>query len=264
MRSNDFINLVAPIVVAENEKRGFPLFSSVVISQAACETGWGESSIMMRANAIFGIKATSDWTGKVYNSRTKECYDGVSYTDIAACFRAYDSLEQSVSDYFDLICGLSRYSGAIKTDSPLSCIQAIKDGGYATSPSYVTTIMSIISSNDLTRFDSAIESNPNQLPSNENPVLRYQRELNIQFGAGISEDGIFGAETKSHAILVRRGAKGNITRIIQEMLVNDGYKLDIDGDFGVKTEKAVKRFQKKHGLAVDGIVGPDTIEELLR
>lgn len=261
MRSNDFINLVAPIVVAENNKRGNPLFSSVVISQAACETGWGESSIMMRANAIFGIKATSDWQGKVYNSRTKECYDGVSYTDITACFRAYDSLEQSVSDYFDLILGLSRYKGAINCSSPLECIQAIKDGGYATSPTYVSTIMSIISANDLTRFDRIQESVP---IDNSNPTLRYQRELNIQFGAGISEDGIFGPETKSHAILVRRGAKGNITRIIQEMLVKDGYKLDIDGDFGPKTEKAVKRFQKKHGLAVDGIVGPDTIEELLR
>lgn len=261
MRSNDFINLVAPIVVAENEKRGNPLFSSVVISQAACETGWGESSIMMRANAIFGIKATSDWTGKVYNSRTKECYDGVNYTDITACFRAYDSLEQSVSDYFDLILGLSRYRGAINCNSAEECIQAIKDGGYATSPSYVSTIMSIINSNDLRRFDEIQESTP---VNNDNPTLRYQRELNIQFGAGISEDGIFGPETKSHAILVRRGAKGNITRIIQEMLVKDGYKLDLDGDFGVKTEKAVKRFQKKHGLDVDGIVGPDTIEELLR
>ena len=261
MRSNDFINLVAPIVVAENNKRGNPLFSSVVISQAACETGWGESSIMMRANAIFGIKATSDWSGKVYNSRTKECYDGVSYTDITACFRAYDSLEQSVSDYFDMILGLSRYRGAINCSSAEECIQAIKDGGYATSPSYVNTIMSIINSNDLRRFDEIQESTP---VNNDNPTLRYQKELNIQFGAGISEDGIFGPETKSHAILVRRGAKGNITRIIQEMLVKDGYKLDIDGDFGPKTEKAVKRFQKKHGLAVDGIVDPDTIEELLR
>ena len=88
---------------------------------------------MMKANAIFGIKATSNWNGKVYNSNTKECYDGVNYTNINACFRAYNNLQESISDYFDLICGLSRYSKAIHTSNPLECITAIKNGGYATS-----------------------------------------------------------------------------------------------------------------------------------
>ena len=32
----------------------------------------------------------------------------------------------------------------------------------------------------------------------------------------------------------------------------------VDGDFGSGTEKAVKNFQKEHGLTADGIVGKDT------
>ena len=153
MTKNEFLETVAKLVVEENNRRGKPLFPSVVIAQAICESNWGQSKIMMNANAIFGIKATSNWKGKVYNANTQECYDGSTYTNITACFRAYNSLAESIADYFDLILGLSRYQGAINASSPLECITAIKNGGYATSPTYINTIMSIINSNNLTKYD---------------------------------------------------------------------------------------------------------------
>lgn len=153
MNKSEFISTIAPLVQAENKKRGYPLFSSVVIAQAICESGWGQSKIMMKANAIFGIKATSNWKGKVYNANTQECYDGVNYTNITACFRAYNNLAESISDYFDLITKLERYKKATLSETPLECITAIKNGGYATSPTYINTIMSIISSNNLTQYD---------------------------------------------------------------------------------------------------------------
>ena len=154
MQKNEFIPTIAPMVDAENKKRGYPLFNSVVIAQAICESAWGQSQIMMKANAIFGIKAFSSWRGKVYNSKTKECYDGVSYTSIDACFRAYNNLQDSISDYFDLITRSERYRKACVASSPLECITAIKNGGYATSPTYINTIMSIINSNNLTKYDN--------------------------------------------------------------------------------------------------------------
>lgn len=154
MEKSEFIPTIAPLVVAENKKMGNPLFSSVVIAQAICESGWGQSKIMMKANAIFGIKATSSWKGKVYNANTQECYDGSTYTNITACFRAYSCLAESIADYFDLILGLDRYKKAIHAQSPLECITAIKNGGYATSPTYINTIMSIINSNNLTQYDN--------------------------------------------------------------------------------------------------------------
>ncbi len=155
-KKSEFICKIAPIVQSENKKRGNPLFSSVVIAQAICESAWGQATIMMKANAVFGIKAGSSWRGKVYNAKTKECYDGATYTDISACFRAYDSLEESISDYFELITGLERYKGAINRKSPEECITAIKNGGYATDPKYINTIMSIIKSNNLTQYDVEI------------------------------------------------------------------------------------------------------------
>ena len=167
MNKSEFIPTIAPLVQAENKKRGYPLFSSVVIAQAICESGWGQSKIMMKANAIFGIKATSSWKGKVYNANTQECYDGVSYTNITACFRAYNSLAESISDYFELITKLERYRKATVVETPLECITAIKNGGYATSPTYINTIMSIINSNDLTKYD-VVENVENSVNNSNN------------------------------------------------------------------------------------------------
>ena len=169
MKKSEFIPTIAPLVQAENKKRGYPLFSSVVIAQAICESGWGQSKIMMKANAIFGIKATSSWKGKVYNTNTQECYDGVSYTNITACFRAYNSLAESISDYFDLITKLERYRKATVAETPLECITAIKNGGYATSPTYINTIMSIINSNDLTKYD-VVENVENSVDNSQNYI----------------------------------------------------------------------------------------------
>ena len=186
MEKTQFIPTIAPLVVAENKRRGNPLFSSVVIAQAICESGWGQATIMMKANAIFGIKATSNWKGRVYNANTKECYDGKTYTNINACFRAYNSLEESIKDYFDLILGVSRYKNAINCSSPLECITAIKNGGYATSPSYINTIMAIIKDNNLTKYDNVqnVENsveNPSYIKGN---VYTLQVDLNVRENAG--------------------------------------------------------------------------------
>lgn len=167
MTKNEFIPTIAPLVVAENNKRGKPLYPSVVIAQAICESGWGQSKIMMKANAIFGIKATSNWKGKIYNANTQECYDGINYTNINACFRAYNSLTESISDYFDLITKSERYRKSCVSNSPLECITAIKNGGYATSPTYINTIMSIINSNNLTQYDN-VENVENSVNNSNN------------------------------------------------------------------------------------------------
>lgn len=186
MKKSEFIPKIAPLVVAENKKRGFPLFSSVVIAQAICESAWGQSTIMMKANAIFGIKATKSWKGKVYNAKTQECYDGKTYTNINACFRAYNSLEESIADYFELITKSSRYRKACVANSPHECITEIKNGGYATSPSYINTIMAIIKDNNLTKYDNV----QNVENSVENPsyikgtVYTLQVDLNVRENAG--------------------------------------------------------------------------------
>ena len=58
------------------------------------------------------------------------------------------------------------------------------------------------------------------------------------------------------------GDKGETVKQLQELLIKKGYKLIADGDFGNKTLEAVKDFQSKNGLKVDGVVGIKTMEIL--
>ena len=88
----------------------------------------------------------------------------------------------------------------------------------------------------------------------------------LQKAVGVSVDGIVGAETKAALPTLKNGSKGDVVKLLQKLLgeiydieVSGGY----DGDFGSGTEKAVKAFQKKKGLTVDGIVGKKTWSKLL-
>ena len=54
------------------------------------------------------------------------------------------------------------------------------------------------------------------------------------------------------------GSKGDEVKELQTLLKNNGYNLDVDGNFGPKTQAAVKAYQKASGLDVDGIVGTNT------
>ncbi|MBO5836485.1 MAG: peptidoglycan-binding protein [Oscillospiraceae bacterium] len=48
------------------------------------------------------------------------------------------------------------------------------------------------------------------------------------------------------------------TRYAQQLLNEQGYKLEVDGHYGPKTQAAVRKFQKANGLTVDGILGKNT------
>lgn len=56
----------------------------------------------------------------------------------------------------------------------------------------------------------------------------------------------------------RRGDISKTVLIIQKRLRSKGYHIKADSMFGPNTERAVKTFQRNHGLAIDGLVGPNT------
>ena len=155
-----FINTIAPIAVKVCKERGYGNAQAwTCVAQACCESAYGTATIMKNANAFFGIKASSGWVkaakygGKVYNAATKECYDGKTYTNIRACFRAYNNMEDSVRDYFDLI-ECARYKASLTKGTVLEAITCIKNGGYATSPVYISTINTIFEKNkaEITKY----------------------------------------------------------------------------------------------------------------
>ena len=223
MTKKEFIENVASLVIAENEYRGNPLFSSVVIAMGCLETGYGKSSLMIKANAIFGIKATKSWKGKVYNAKTKECYDGVTYVTINDCFRAYNNFADSISDYFDLICKSSRYRKALVADTPKECITEIKNAGYATDPKYIDSIMKIIETNNLTKYDRQ-EKTESKESYKVGSTYTLQVNLNVRYGAGttykikkyseLTKDGRKHALNQRDAVL-KRGTKVTCLKIVK-------------------------------------------------
>lgn len=161
----NFIKLLSGLAIAESNRRiargeGFVL-PSICIAQSALECNWGTAGLMTQANAFFGIKAGGSWTGKVYTADTKEVKDGVTYNTVAN-FRAYDSLEESVADYYNLIVNNSRYAGGVSyypdnVKTAYDTIMAIWNGGYATDETYGPQIMDVINGRDLTQYDAKID-----------------------------------------------------------------------------------------------------------
>lgn len=97
----------------------------------------------------------------------------------------------------------------------------------------------------------------------EMAVREFQRRK------GLVADGIVGTLTWAALIyptLSRRASSEENVEYIQELqkrLCEDGILVDIDGDFDSKTEKALKKFQKRYGLAPTGSCGPLTWSALV-
>lgn len=92
-------------------------------------------------------------------------------------------------------------------------------------------------------------------------VKAYQTDRKDEPVAPLTVDGIVGPKTwaRLDPPTIKKGAKGDAVRLLQHILGHFGFGVPVDGDFGPKTEKAVKDFQEFWGsLDVDGIVGPLT------
>lgn len=97
-------------------------------------------------------------------------------------------------------------------------------------------------------------------------VARLQAECNNQGFSKQNVDGIAGPATLAGCPTLRKGASGNITKLLQEKLISLRYdlgKYGSDGVFGTATYNAVVKFQKDNGLTPDGIVGQNTWRKLL-
>ena len=81
----------------------------------------------------------------------------------------------------------------------------------------------------------------------------------IAFFAGI----VISAPKETVSTYSSYGSRGSEVRLIQQRLKNWGYYTGaVDGIYGDKTLSAVKSFQRKNGLKVDGIVGKATLAAL--
>lgn len=179
----NFIKKVGALASADMKKSG--VLASLTVAQAILESAWGKSELATGGNALFGIKATKSWKGKVYCKDTKECYDGVNLVTVNnATFRAYDSWEESVADHSAFLKANKRYKEVIgETDYKKAC-EAIKAAGYATDPDYVEKLVKLIEDYELTEFDGA--AGQNQAAETQTATGKYYR---VQAGAFRRKEG---------------------------------------------------------------------------
>ncbi len=131
------------------------------------ESGYGKSELAQNANNCFGMKkylSGNTWSGSVwdgasiYTKQTKEQNIDGTFETITADFRKYGSIEDSFADHLAYLIGAKngeklRYDGIVDMTDYREVAKLIKDGGYATSLTYVEKLCEIIERWDLTQFD---------------------------------------------------------------------------------------------------------------
>ena len=216
-----FIERIAPLMKAEAEKRGYKIVSTA-IAQAVIEGAAGTSVLARDYHNHFGLKCGKNWKGASVNMKTKEEYKVGTLTTIKDNFRAYSNDEEGVRGYYDFI-NTSRYANLKQAKTPLEYAQFLKKDGYATSSTYVNTLISTVNKYGLDKWDL------------EKVIIKDERPL------------------------LKKGSRGAEVESLQIYLNSHGFCCgNTDGIFGEKTKKAVIALQKFYGLTPDGIVGPKT------
>ena len=98
-------------------------------------------------------------------------------------------------------------------------------------------------------------------------VKVWQNAMNLDYGSGLSVDGIVGSRTLAamDGHTVRRGERQYMVTALEILLMLKGYDaggVESPGIFGGGLEAAVRRYQKAAGLSVDGIAGRNTFISL--
>ena len=87
--------------------------------------------------------------------------------------------------------------------------------------------------------------------------------IGVCISAGITTYRAEETPAAVQTLVLKQGSQGDEVKTMQKKLKNWGYYSGaVDGIFGSKTKEAVKYFQRKNGLTVDGIVGTNTLKAL--
>ena len=232
-KTANFINKLAPMAVEDYKTS--KVLPSLTIAQGILESGWGESELATKANNLFGIKADSRWSGKIYNTETKEYYNGANTaTTISANFRAYDSWEGGVKDHSEFLQG-DRYNKVVGAkDYKVACDEIYK-AGYATDPNYTSKLIKLIEDYKLYEYDKT-----NTSSSSSSELYRVRKSWSdsaSQKGAYSVLDNAI-AEAKKHSGYKVFNSKG--VQVYPEVVAN------------TSTTKLVKSYAESGKATVTG------------
>jgi hypothetical protein len=188
----------------------------------------GTSKLAHDYHNHFGLKCGSKWKGPSVNMKTKEEYTPGTLTSIKDNFRVYPDDVAGVAGYYDFI-NTSRYANLKTATTAQQYAERLKADGYATSSSYVNTLMSVVSKYNLTQYDGDFVPVPAQ--SDVDDILTPT---------------------------LRKGDRNEYVRAWQTYLNMNGFCCgNTDGIFGDKTEQAVMKYQQSKGME-SGYIGPQT------
>lgn len=138
-----YIDRFKNIAVKEMNLYGIP--ASITLAQGLFESGFGNGELARVANNHFGIKCTSDWTGRSYYKDDDRVDD---------CFRVYNNPEDSYRDHSEFL-KRKRYARLFELDKNdyVGWAYGLKEAGYATNPKYPELIINAIKKYGLDQYD---------------------------------------------------------------------------------------------------------------
>jgi len=164
----DYINQYNYLAVKHKIKYKIP--ASITLAQALLESQAGLSELARASNNHFGIKCHADWTGeKVYRQ------DDIPND----CFRKYKTVEDSYEDHSKFLLQYPRYAVLFTYDirDYTSWAKGLQACGYATNKGYANSLIQLIETYDLYRYDSnaassSVHEKDKKNQSKGSPVLR--------------------------------------------------------------------------------------------
>lgn len=123
--------------------------NSIVLAQAAVESGWGKSRFFMEANNVFGV-----WS---YDSDEPRIPAGISREEYQVYLRKYDNIAESVMDYFKTIARAPAYTNFRRKRAETQNIRELLpylDRYSERGDEYVAQLLSMIRYNDFQQYDN--------------------------------------------------------------------------------------------------------------
>ncbi|MCG9638592.1 flagellar assembly peptidoglycan hydrolase FlgJ [Vibrio sp. Isolate34] len=131
---------------AEKAASALGVDSSLLLAQAALETGWGSKMVknsLGNSNNLFNIKADRSWKGDKVATQTLE-FHGKTAVKESASFRSYSNFEDSFNDYVKFLNENPRYETALQHQgNSENFIKGIHQAGYATDPNYADKVLRV-------------------------------------------------------------------------------------------------------------------------
>ncbi|WP_213865313.1 flagellar assembly peptidoglycan hydrolase FlgJ [Vibrio crassostreae] len=131
---------------AEKAASALGVDSSLLLAQAALETGWGSKMVknsLGNSNNLFNIKADRSWKGDKVATQTLE-FHGKTAVKESASFRSYSNFEDSFNDYVKFLNENPRYETALQHQgNSENFIKGIYQAGYATDPNYADKVLRV-------------------------------------------------------------------------------------------------------------------------